>query len=81
MKSEKEIRALYEASRFLLDNYEMPNKLIEQHLCAITGLMAWIMDFKGTHETNEDVKYISTAMEHIFIAAKQGVEWQKKLKK
>lgn len=80
MKSEARIRKTYKACRILLDNYDMPEKTV-RHLCAITGCMAWILEFKGTHETDEDIKNITMAMEQVTVAAKKGVQWPKKSKK
>jgi hypothetical protein len=75
MRTEREIRDVYNACHQLLDGYNITDKMIEQHLCAVTGTLSWILGFETVRESDEDIKNIDLAMEHIKTAAKRGVEW------
>lgn len=81
MKSEKEIREIYDACHQILNDYTISSKFLEQHLCAVAGTLSYILNFESVKESEEDVENITTAMEQIKIAAKRGAKWLKKSKK
>lgn len=81
MKSEEEIREIYNACHQILNDYSISSKLLEQHLCAVAGTLSYILNFKSVKESEEDIRNITTAMEQIKTAAERGAEWLKKSKK